>query len=189
MSDGPHRSLPMKPGWKRVAERADNRAFAPEEISTAIIPALRQDCRDEMIPEFIDGIRNVFEEQEGLLFRDDVIAQVEALKGQAGYGIGRTLLDNVIQISAGDAPGLVALIDAMTAALADRANRCSRQIEEHYNRKSTATRANNVRARFEQGITGAALEALARQILKLDARSPARPALKRQGLDDGVSLR
>jgi len=29
MSDGPHRSLEMRKGWKRVAESADNRAFEP----------------------------------------------------------------------------------------------------------------------------------------------------------------
>lgn len=189
MSDGPHRSLPMKRGWKRVAERADNRAFAPEEISTAIVPALAEDCRDEMSAEFIDSIRGMFEEQETLLFKDDLKAQVEALRDQAGCGIGRTLLDNLVQISASDAPGLLALINAMRAALTDRANRCSRQTEEHYCRKSSTPRANNVRARFEQGIAGAALDALARQILRIDARSPARPKLKRQGLDDGVSLR
>lgn len=188
MSDGPHRSLPMKRGWQRVAERADNRAFAADEISTAIIPALEQDCRDEMSTGFIDGIRRVFEEQESMLFKDDVRARIEDLRGQAGCGIGRTLLDNVVQISATDTAGVAALINAMTAALGDRATRCSRQTEEHYYRNSTAPRAINVRARFEEGIASASLDALARQVLKLDARSPARP-LKRDGLDDGVSLR
>ncbi len=32
MSDGPHRSLPMRPGWKRVAERAYNPNFDPVQI-------------------------------------------------------------------------------------------------------------------------------------------------------------
>jgi hypothetical protein len=179
----------MKRSWQHVAERADNRAFAVDEISTAMIPALERDCRDEMSSEFVDHIRRVFEEQEALLIRDDVKARVEGLRREAGCGIGQKLLENVAQISAGDAPGVLELLKAMTAALADRAARCSRQAEEHYLRKSTASRANNVRARFEQGIAGAALEALARQILKLDARSPARSTLKRAGLDDGVSLR
>lgn len=189
MSDGPHKSLPMKRGWQRVAKRADNRTYGADEISIAMIPALERDCQDEMSGEFIDGIRRVFEEQEELLIKDDVVAQVEALRREAGCGIGRTLLNNVTQISAGNAVGVLDLINAMTAALADRAARCGRQAEEHYLRESTASRANNVRARFEEGIAGAALEALARHILKLDARSPGRPALKRDGLDDGVSLR
>ena len=189
MSDGPHRSLPMKRGWQHVAERADNCAFGADEISTAMIPALERDCRDEMSSEFIDGIRSVFEEQETLLIKDDVGARVEALRREAGCGIGQKFFENVVQISAGDAPGILDLVHAMTAALEDRAARCSRQAEEHYLRKSTASRANNVRTRFEQGVAGAALEALARQILKLDTNGPARPALKRDGLDDGVNLR
>lgn len=188
MSDGPHRSLPMKPCWKRVAERADNPAFAADEISTAMIPALEQDCRDELPDEVIDDIRRVFEEQETLLFKDDVNRQIDSLRSRAGSGIGRTLLNNVTRISASEAAGLTPLVDALTAALTDRATRCSRQVEEHYCRKSTAPRASNVRARFEEGIAGAALGALARQILKLDPRSQARPALKRKGLDDGVKL-
>lgn len=42
MSDGPHRSLRMKRGWQRVAERADNGAFGVDEISNAVIPALER---------------------------------------------------------------------------------------------------------------------------------------------------
>jgi hypothetical protein len=52
MSDGPHRSLPMRLGWKRVAECGDNRAFVSEEVSEAIVPALEQDCHAEMAEPF-----------------------------------------------------------------------------------------------------------------------------------------
>ena len=190
MSDGPHRSLPMRPGWRRVAERGDNSAFAPDEISRAIIPALELDCRDELNPELLDGICAMFREQDRYLFEDDSKCKIEELRDKAGCGIGRTLLDNAIQLLAGD--GVVeigALVKALTAALADRAARCSRQVEEHYLRKSTAPRANNVRMRLEQGIAISPLEALARQILKLDGQRSTGTALKQQGLDDGVSLR
>ena len=40
MSDGPHRSLPMRRGWKHVAERGDKPAFTTEDIAEAIVPAL-----------------------------------------------------------------------------------------------------------------------------------------------------
>ena len=188
MSDGPHRSLPMPSGWKRVAERSANPAFASDEISRAIIPALAQNCRAEMDSEFIDGIRAVFQEQEMSLFKDDVRPQLEALRRDAGCGIGRVFLDNVIQLSPGGTAKLDALAGAMTAALIDRATRGARQVEEHYYRKSTAPRAQNTRARIEQSIAGSPIEALARQILKLDARSPGHSTLRQQGLDDGVRL-
>ncbi len=40
MSDGPHRSLNMRRGWKRFAKRADKEAYAPEEVCDAIPAAL-----------------------------------------------------------------------------------------------------------------------------------------------------
>ena len=188
MSDGPHRSLPMNSGWKRVAERGANSAFAPDEISAAIIPALQKDCRTEMDSEFIDNIRSVFQEQDTFLFKDDLRPQLEALRREAGCGIGRVFLDNVIQLSPSGAAELDVLATAMTAALVDRAARGARHVEEHYLRKSTAPRAHDTRARIEQSIAGCLIEALARQILKLEGRSSARPSLRQQGLDDGVRL-
>jgi len=187
MSDGPHRSLPMRRCWQHVAQRADNGNFGTGDITAALVPALEHDCRDEMSTQFIDRVRTIIEEQQDLLIKDDVGARIEDLRGEAGIGIGRVFLDNIAQISASDVPDLIALVNAMRDALTDRAARRSRQTEEHYYRKSTATRATNVRERFDAGIAGAALEGLARQVLKLDDRGPARP-LKHDGLDDGVAL-
>jgi hypothetical protein len=189
MSDGPHRSLPMSLGWRRVAaERGYNSAFAPDEISKALIPALEQACRDEMSTEFLGRVCALYRHQDASLFKEHPGSQLEALRSAAGCGIGRTVLDNVIQISASGDVGLDALANAMTAALIDRAARAARQIEEHCCRKSPEPRAHNTRARIEQAIGATPIEALARQILKLDARRPARPPLKQHGLDDGVSL-
>src|SRR6266850_1284782 len=102
MSDGPHRSLPMRPAWRRVAERGDKRAFTLEEISQALAPSL---------------------------FRDDVATRMEALRPQAGAGIGRAVLDNVGLLSAADADGFAVVQEALKAALIDRANRGARQVE------------------------------------------------------------
>ncbi|HEY1947643.1 MAG TPA: hypothetical protein VGG97_11585, partial [Bryobacteraceae bacterium] len=140
MSDGPHRSLPMKRNWQNVAERADKHAHGVDEISTAIIPALAGDCRDEMSPGFIDSICNIYEEQERLLFKHDLRARVEALRPQAGSGIGRRLIENVVRLSPDQEAGLNALIKAMSDALTERAARCNRQVEEHYLRESTVAR-------------------------------------------------
>ena len=35
MSDGPHKSLNMRSGWKKLAERADQPAFEPEHVADA----------------------------------------------------------------------------------------------------------------------------------------------------------
>jgi hypothetical protein len=188
MSDGPHRSLPMRPGWKRVAERAGNVAYGTDEVIAAMVPALTQDCRREISPDFLEDIRTVLREQDASLFKDDVRPHIEALRDAAGSGIGRTLLNNVSQILATDALGLETLVDAFAAALKDHAARGARQVEEHYLRKSTAPRAHNTRARIEQASADTQYEALARQLLGFKTAEPLRPALKRQDLDDGVSL-
>jgi hypothetical protein len=188
MSDGPHRSLPMHPRWKRVAERCANIAFATEEITNALIPALQQDCEGELSPELIDGIRGVFDDQGSSLFKDDPRPRLEALREIAGCGIGVTLLDNVMELSPSGAAELDDFAKAMASALEDRAARSARQIEEHYYRKSTAPRALNTRKRLDQSIAASPLAALARQILKLDEKPSARQTVRMQGLDDGVRL-
>jgi hypothetical protein len=179
----------MKRNWQNVAERADKHSFGVDEISTAMIPALAGDCRDEIMPGFIDRVRGMIEEQESLLIKDDLGARIAAMRSEAGTGIGQRFIENIARISAKDVPGMVDLVTAMTAALAERAARGSRQVEEHYLRKSTASRANNVRARLEQATMGTALEGLARQILKLDNKRPARSSPKRDGLDEGPKIK
>lgn len=188
MSDGPHRSLPMPPSWRRVAERCANIAFSTEEITNALLPALQQDCQNELNPELIDGIRSVFDDQASSLFKDDARPRLESLRAVAGCGIGLTLLNNVMELSPSGAAELGDFASAMAAALEDHAARSSRQIEEHYYRKSTAPRAMNTRTRLDQSIAASPLAALARQILKLDGVTPVRQAIRMQGLDDGVRI-
>jgi hypothetical protein len=190
MSDGPHRSLKMRRGWKRVAERGDKRAFATDEISNAIIPALEQDCREEMSPQFLDSLCTVCRNQEDSLFKDQIEPQLEALRRSAGSGIGRVVLDDVIRLSASGEQGQDIAVKAMTNAFTDRAARGARQVEEHYLREATAPRAQRVRERIDQAISTSAdaIRGLARQMLRIDADRSARPPLKRQGLDDGVRL-
>jgi hypothetical protein len=89
MSDGPHRSLPMRPSWRKVAERCDKRAYTAEEISHALGPALERDCRDDMTPEFLRGVRRVVEEPS--LFPNDAAQRLETLRPQAGASAGRFL--------------------------------------------------------------------------------------------------
>jgi hypothetical protein len=40
MRDGPHKSLPMRDGWRKLAKRAANTNFEPTEISEAIPGAI-----------------------------------------------------------------------------------------------------------------------------------------------------
>ena len=115
MSDGPHRSLPMKRNWKSVAERADKHSFDVADISAAMIPALAGDCRDEIRPGLIDRVRGIVEEQESLLIKDNVGARIAALRAEAGPGIGQRFIDNLAPIASKDVPQTIDLVNAMSA--------------------------------------------------------------------------
>jgi len=177
----------MRRGWKRVAESADNQAFGTDEIRDAILPALEEDCRGEISPEFVGSLRRVCADQETLLFKTDVAPSLEALRNAAGAGLARAVLNYALQQAArGNGPEDIPE-SALKDALMDRAARGARQVEEHYCRESTTPRANRVRERIEQAIGSADIDGVARRILDPEAKSETQ-APRRQGLDDGVKL-
>ena len=88
MSDGPHRSLPMRRPWKSVAECADNVAFEVDEIREVILPALENDCRREMRREFLDNLRGLCADQEAMLFKSDMRPLLEGIKANGECGAG-----------------------------------------------------------------------------------------------------
>jgi hypothetical protein len=191
MSDGPHRSLPMKPKWRSVAERAWNGAFGIHEISAAMMPALRGDCQDEIPPRLVDGLLKIVDRQEGLLFKDVGAADLEALRSEAGTGMGRHALDNLIRLSKQEQLNVLTLAKAFDSTFLDRLAKTNRQMEEHTLRNAPVSRTNQLRSRLEQAASHAKtlISGLTRQILKLDNNRPARLTSKRDGLDDGPSIK
>ena len=184
--DGPHRSLPMRPRWKKVAEYADNVSFTPEEVGDAIVVAVEQDCRMEVSSGLIDRIRDVLGGAQ--LFSEDTVGQLENLKQvTGGYPLSGVLLDFVIQATINGKSGEAALHEGMTNALTDRAARCARQVEEHYFRESSLPRSQNVRNGIEEGIRGSDFNRLANHLLNPGSQ-PAPRRTKQDRLDDGVKL-
>ncbi len=187
MSDGPHRSLPMCRAWKRVARCADNPAFEVEEIRNVIVPALEQDCRQEVSRGFLEGFRNICRDQQTTLFKRDLRPSLEALKRTAGPGMERLIVDHAIYAAAnGNTSSDIA--EKAVARRSGIAARNGRGVEEHFFRNSTERRAHRVRARIEEGVNGADMNAVARHILNGDAKKFVVKPSKRQGLDDGVKL-
>lgn len=189
MSDGPHRSLNMRLGWKKAAEFADYDAFAPEEVRNAVASAFTGDWRAD-VPDSVAGcISEVLGGQQDSLFRDQKVMQLEALRPMtAGHGLAQVLLDCAIQKAESGFSGPDAVVEAAADALDVWGARHGRQIEEHYCRESTVRRADHVRARIEEGIGGVSREALARQLLKVETTAPPRKPPKQTGLDEGVQL-
>ena len=101
MSDGPHRSLNMPRGWKRLAERADNRAYAPEEVRDALPEALEHDWHAEVPDSVCRLVRDILGDSQSSLFGDQRAERLEALRGEtAGYALGNTFLDYAIHVAA-----------------------------------------------------------------------------------------
>lgn len=189
MSDGPHRSLKMNRPWKRVAECADNTAYSIAELAGAFLPALDRSCRDE-VPEGVwRGLKASFTDHQQTLFADQKIERISALRMQAsGLPLGCALIDAAIQAASNGAHGEDALVEVTTRALAQRAARGNKQVEEHYYRKSSEQRTERVRGRLENGLRQAALATLAQQHLNIGAAPKVSRSAKQAGLDDGVQF-
>jgi hypothetical protein len=188
MSDGPHRSLKMRPGWKKAAEFADNPNCTPEDVGKWLIPALGQDWRAEVPDSLSAGICEIFGSQDSL-FSDQKVMQLDAFRRMtAGLGFSQVLIDCAVQLASEDKSGPAAVAEAADRAVAAWAARCARQVEEHYYRESNVPRALNVRARLEGAIRSAASSGLGRQLIKLEPGTAPRTPSKESGLDDGVRL-
>ena len=188
MSDGPHRSLNMPSGWKKLAERADNEAYAPEEVCDALPEALKQDWRAEVPDSVTNQVRDILDSQNSL-FGDERAERLEALRGEvAGYNLASTFLDYAIQETGRGHSGPEALEESVSAALSDRAARGARQVEEHYYRKTTQGRATYVRERIEIGVAQSNMASIAGRLVGINDGRGLQRLAKQTGLDDGVQL-
>lgn len=188
MSDGPHRSLNMPSGWKKLAERADNKAFAPEEVRDTLLEALAQDWRAEVPDSACRSVRDILGDNQSWLFGDQRAERLEALRDQmAGYNLGSAFLDYAIEAAARGRRGDEAVTEAAGKALADRAPRGARQVEEHFHRESTHRRAAHVRERIEACVMRSDFGGLAGRLVGGDKGEQPRAA-RRTGLDEGVEL-
>jgi len=189
MSDGPHKTLQMRPGWRRFAKFADNVACTLDEVASAAGPALGQDWHNE-VPESVAAcICEVLGDGQQTLFNDQKLHQLQALKPRtAGREFGELFVECATQIAMSGDSGPDAVVDAAANALSIWAARHARHVEEHYLRESNARRALNVRSRLESAFGSISYAGLARQLLKMDAAPAPRSVPKMTGLDEGVRL-
>jgi hypothetical protein len=186
MSDGPHRSLPMRPGWKKVAEYADNEAFARDEVRDAVVSAVEKDWRKDISGALITSIRDVL--GGTTLFSEDTLRSIEDLRQTvSGCAMGNALLDHLACAVGGGMTGDAALREAVVNTSVDQSARCARQVEEHYLRKSTIETSQDVRQRIEEAIKSAGFDSVADRIVEPASRHLPN-VKKKDGVDDGVQL-
>jgi hypothetical protein len=188
MSDGPHRSLPMRKGWKKLAERGDGVLHTAEQVRDALPLALADDWREERCDDFVRHVKDVLLRDQDTLFKPTKDETADALKKLpgAGYPMRRILVDALAQAIDDGHTGERAMVKGVADALAIRCGAGARQVEEHYLRVSNERRAADVRTRIEEGASQSDFDTMARQFCKLEKASPPN---KYDGLDEGVPIR
>lgn len=185
MSDGPHRSLNMRPHWKTSAQRAANLAHAPAEVGEAMAHALKRDILEAPIAR----VREIM--SSDTLFADMRVDQLEALRQRhPGSAATNSLIDCAIEAVRNGTTGDAGTGKALQAALEDNARAAMRSIDEHYQREADARASRTVRTRLDAAFKQLDCDAIARDLLA-PARVPSRRSVtlpRQTGLDEGPPL-
>lgn len=190
MSDGPYKSLPMRPAWKKVAEWVENENFDVHQVADRLSQAVSADFRRDVPSDAVTLIWSAFDSGEGQLFPDQQSLDLSnARRLLEGSPLGSLFLDCASQALGEGKTGLEGLTNAASAAVEDWEQRAARQIEEHYFRHPDSSDQLNVavRDRLQDAIDHVSAENIARQILGVHSGRASEP-VRYKGLDDGVPL-
>lgn len=186
MSDGPWRSLPLRPHWKEVAKRAENGAFSPGQVTEALDAALLKEACELPLKAIA---RILAPNGQGTLFPTDLDREIAVLQQEhPGSKNVQTCLAYLSQRDVSASSGR----DMTVSAVADTLHEClqdhSRSIREHYLRKPSFPWG-RVGGRFTKACRAVDVRGLASRILDdSGSRAPARSPVKRDGLDEGPQL-
>ena len=184
MSDGPHKSLPMKPRWKRVAERASKPAYTAEQVHEAVDVALREDWRAEVSKAFRSAL-DIAVDAEGSLFADQAKRNVEELGRKFASPLQSAIIGEVVGALEMGLRDRLALEAGVAGALAQRGYRAARQIEEHLVRE-TGRAVPGLRDRLQGAVSQDRIRDAAKDLLS-GSRRRARPS-RQDGIEDGPAL-
>ena len=187
MSDGPHRTLPMRPHWKQVAQRAHNTAYDQEELHESLQRALVRDWSADGPQALYPLFRSILEPVQAVLFNDDTIAQLERLRNRTtGQPFAELFLDStIIAVKNGHSSDNAIRVGAHGAITA-RIDSVLRQIEEHYIRMNSAI-TSLVRHRIE-GVLDSYSTSLTAIESYIPDRHHRRSSSRKTELDDGIRL-
>ncbi|MFC0634700.1 hypothetical protein [Brevundimonas balnearis] len=189
MSDGPHRSLPLRRAWKQVCEIADCGAHGFDEVAERIAPALAADARGEITEALIRRLRGILSPEQAVLI-DDSRERVAALRSTAVSAMEADLVDAVSDALRDGRTGLGALVAGAQATLEDRGHAAIHAVVEHYLRRVPDARAAQVGKRLLDALAHAreGVSALAAGLASGTLRTAIPAVPDRSGLDDGPAL-
>ncbi|GAA4129430.1 hypothetical protein ACFFTN_09765 [Aminobacter aganoensis] len=193
MSDGPHKSLPLRPRYRQLAEWAYKAAFAIPQVCEAAEAALIRDAAIELNVA-LPGVVRIVDGGDLLSRHPDFLhEQLRCLRDDAAI---QPLAASVIEctqmaIHQGRL-GRDAIQEAVATALAERLAANSRATEEHYLVEAGRNACLDIRSRLNETIDamdkGGAFARMARSILGDATAKVTRAPTVRDGIDEGVSL-
>lgn len=182
MSDGPHKSLPLRPHWRTFAQRAAKAAYASDEVREALTYALKRD----VLQAPINKIREIMDSDT--LFPSMRIEKLEELRSRhPGSAPAQLAIDCAVAAAGKGLTGQAGTHAAITMAIEDTTRSAMRSIEEHYQREAQPRSSRYVRERQQAARRQFDCGALASALLS-PASPPQRRAVKlpvRDGLDQG----
>src|SRR5665213_1002851 len=88
MSDGPHRSLPMRKPWRELAKRGDQGTYDAEQVAEAAAGALASDFKNEVKWSLIDALKSAFTGRDNSLGLVEIgLQELEAAKALAAGSV------------------------------------------------------------------------------------------------------
>ncbi len=189
MSDGPHRSLPMRKPWKALAMRGDQHVYADEQVAEAATNALASDFKNEVKWSLIDALKAVFTGRDNSLgLREIALQELEEARAlAAGSVFGRDAVEwGVVLIKEGKF-GLDAFHEVVGLAAKMRGFANARSVEEHYLRESNQRRASHVSKRIHSAISSLS-EIQLGSMLASPGSAKTQHLKKHTQIDEGVPL-
>ncbi|MEJ7776840.1 MAG: hypothetical protein WKF52_05540 [Sphingomicrobium sp.] len=189
MSDGPYKSLPMKPRWRHASKCAYKEAFSLDEIVESVTRASHADWRAEVRQALIASVSAVVAPLgQQALFPDQAMSDLAALRRGCASPLEASFVSNAIDAVASGRMGGDAVQFAAAEALSDRLLCNYRQVEEHVRRDDSVRNAAFVRHRFAVAHGQIDLLGLARAALRTREPLPRRSRAQFMDLDAGVQL-
>lgn len=187
MSDGPHRSLPMRRHWRDLAERAAKAAYSADEVCKALPSTLKNDLREaplEAVHDILGGGK------QASLFQNEQIEQLEAIRKICrGSVVSNILIDCAVEAVGDGLTGDSAFLAALANTCEDHARGQFRSVEEHYQREASQHSARYVRDRLDAARRQCDFKTVASEIAS--SAKPPRESLRmprHTGVDDGPAL-
>ncbi|WP_085026324.1 hypothetical protein [Ensifer aridi] len=192
MSDGPHKSLPLRHGYQRVAAWAHKPAFSVSQIGEAAESALLRDVTIEVAPT-IKPLLAIVDGQDLLSLASSMHDQLDRLRvDPAVDSLAASFVEGAQMAIREGYSGLVALEKGLASALAERLAAVGRAMEEHYLVKAGPGACQQIRRRINETMTHMAnsgtFDRMAKSILGDRSVSVARAPTVHDGLDQGVSF-